>query len=127
MGHKNPRDAGNLFGEDLPALVRSTVKGGTIQERFERFHGLNPWVYDSLVSLARDYVEQGNVKVGIKMCYEVLRWQRGRRTAGSEIFRLSNDFHSRYARLIMDEEPDLEGRFDTRELRESAARAEGLV
>lgn len=127
MQHRNPPDAPDLFGGTLPALVRSPIKGGTIQERFERFHGLNPWVYDALVELARDFVETGNDKVGMKMCYEVLRWQRGRRTAGQEIFRLSNDFHSRYARLIMDEEWDLEGRFDTRELREVAARAEGLV
>lgn len=118
MSHRNPDGSPNLWDDDeeLPPLV-SPAPGGTIQQRFERFHRLNPWVYDALVFYARDFLSGGRSRVGMKMLFERVRWERNRRTTG-ETFKLSNDFHARYARLVMAQEPDLAGKFETRELRE---------
>lgn len=95
----------------LPALRK------TIAARFRRFHLENPHVYRILVEMARYYREKGRKQEGMKHLYEVLRWRRFVETGGAEDFRLPNDFTSRYARLIMENEPDLEGFFETRELR----------
>lgn len=89
----------------------------TIQERFDRFHELNPWVLTAFERLTVDYLKRGHQRIGIKMLAEVLRWQYGRQTRGAERFKLSNDFTSRYARLIVERNPWWEGVFVLRELR----------
>lgn len=83
-----------------------------IAKRFRLFHAANPDVYSSLVSLARQFREKNKErKIGIKMLYEVLRWNYYLTTDTDEEYRLTNDFTAPYARLIMDQEPDLAGAF----------------
>ena len=88
----------------------------TIQERFEAFHAKNPRVYELLVFFAKACLKK-NKTLGIGAIWERLRWEIYMETVGEEAFKLSNDFRSRYARLIMEQEPELEGFFDLRELR----------
>lgn len=87
----------------------------TIKEAFLRFHSDNPHVYDALVKLARRAHRSGANRVGIKMLFEVLRWRHTLRTGGDD-FKLNNNYHSYYARLIMSREPDLFGIFELRKL-----------
>lgn len=87
----------------------------SIQARFERFNAANPEVYTGLVRLAQKLKNQGFASYGIVGLYEVLRYDRSLSTDGKP-FKLSNDFRSRYARLIMAQEPDLSEFFKTREL-----------
>lgn len=98
-----------------PLVTPATRADDTIQDRFERFHEANGWVYDALVSLARDYISGGRTRLGIGMLFERLRWDYNRSTTGDP-FKLSNDYRSRYSRLIMANEHELEGVFATREL-----------
>ena len=91
-------------------------KGGTIQEQFDEFHRLNPWVLNELVGMMREYRSMGRHKVGIKHLVEVIRWNYAKATSGSE-FKINNNFTSRYARLIRLRHPDLAGMFNTRELK----------
>lgn len=93
-------------------------EAATIQERFEQFHRLNPWVYESLVELVRDYQRRGYPAIGIGHLVEILRWlRRGKTYDPTADFKLSNDYRSRYSRLIMEREPDLDGFITTRSLR----------
>lgn len=93
------------------------VPPDTIQARFEEFDRANPWVYDRLVGMTRGLVERGRRKVGMKMLFEVLRWEYAMSTSDpASDFKLNNNYASRYARQIMDREPDLDEIFDTREL-----------
>jgi hypothetical protein len=87
----------------------------SIQQRFRRFHASNPEVYNELVSLARRLKSSGVTRYGIVGLYEVIRYDRFIKTDGKP-YKLSNDFRSRYARLIMENEPDLVEFFRTREL-----------
>lgn len=95
-------------------------KNLSLSERFQVFHKLNPAVYNMLARLARKAVAQGKRRVGIGMLWEVMRWEIWLDTtdAGSE-FKLNNDYRSRYARMIMETEPDLAGIFETRKLKTS--------
>jgi hypothetical protein len=86
----------------------------SIAQRFARFHADNPQVYSMLVSLARDLRTRRPRKLGIKMLFEVLRWQYYVQTDTDEEYKLSNDFTAPYARLIMEREPDLQGAFNTK-------------
>lgn len=90
---------------------------GTIAERFVTFHETNPDVYAALVAHTRELVELGHQRVGIGMLWEVLRWSHMRTGDPTSDFKLNNDYRSHYARLIMDQEPDLADVFETRRLR----------
>jgi hypothetical protein len=89
---------------------------GTIQQRFERFHRDNPTVYVSLVAYARRAKSRGFSHYGIDTLFEILRWHTTIETTDTE-FKLNNNFRSRYARLIMEREPDLADFFELRELK----------
>lgn len=88
----------------------------SIQDRFEAFHAANPWVFEALKRLALDARSRGRTRIGIGQLTEVLRWEYGRATRGDD-FKINNDFRSRYARLLMAVVPELDGVFETRELK----------
>ena len=91
-------------------------KESAADRRFHEFHRDNPDVYRELMHLVREAMRRGRKKMGIKMLWEVVRWNRFLRT-NDEQYKLNNNYHSRYARLIMQKEPGLAGIFDTRELK----------
>jgi hypothetical protein len=86
-----------------------------IQLRFKEFHEQNPNVYSKLVDLALVAKANGHTQIGISLLWERLRWYHLVETK-SDTFKLNNNFRSRYARLIMDNEPALDGFFRLREL-----------
>jgi hypothetical protein len=53
---------------------------------------------------------------GIKAIVEVVRFHRALETTDPD-FKLNNNYSSRYARILMDQEPELAGFFQTRELK----------
>lgn len=84
------------------------------QANFERFHANNPHVYDALVRLARQWISRfGQKRLGIARLYEAARWEIAFTTDDPE-FKINNDHRAFYARLIMANEPDLQGLFNTR-------------
>lgn len=99
----------------VPAPPESTAE--TLQEKFEEFDALNPWVYQRLVQMTGDLVARGRTRVGMKMLFEVLRWQYAMTTNDPHSdFKLNNNYHSRYARKIMEDRREWGGVFETRAL-----------
>lgn len=86
----------------------------SLQERFEEFETANPHVYRQLVQLAKQWKEAGHSKCSIDMLFHLLRWQYGINTKSTDKFKLNDHHTSRYARKIMEENPELAGLFDTR-------------
>lgn len=90
----------------------------SIQERFEDFHYRHPDVYRRLLSLSLEAKASGREQWAIGNLWEVLRWEMhivGLPDA-SEEFKLNDHYRSRYARLLMETEPSLDGFFNTRKL-----------
>lgn len=103
---------------DFEPIKQPTVaREATIQERFEAFHRANPQVYAALRGLALQMLGNGVRQYGIKGLFEILRWQFALQTKG-EPFKLCNDYTSRYARLLVNLNPELDGFFEFRSLRE---------
>lgn len=102
---------------DFWSPIESIEPGGTIKERFERFHARNPHVYAALVTIARRMVKAGRTRIGIKQLYEVLRADRLIYCSSDDAFKLDNNYTAYYAREIMANESDLEGLFETRKIR----------
>jgi cytochrome b len=102
---------------DQLALNWDATRGKTIDARFADFHAKNPQVYAELARLARQAKKNGHHKIGIELLFAVLRWERMMQTTGDSGFKLNDHFTSRYARLLMQREPDLDGLFETRAVR----------
>lgn len=73
---------------------------------FIRFHKSHPFVFIRLKELALSFREMGSTRLSMKLLYEYLRLDG---------FKLSNNYHSRYARLLM-QDPRLLGMFETRSI-----------
>jgi len=88
-------------------------KDTRLEREFKRFHHDHPEVYTRLVYLARDLKRRGHERAGIAMLYEVVRWQQFTVNKDGD-YKLNNNYRAYYARLIMKQEADLAGFFDTR-------------
>lgn len=86
----------------------------TIEEKFEIFHRENPQVYSHLKRLALKMRATGRKHYGMKGLFEVLRWHFALETTGED-FKLNNNYTALYARLLMENEPELDGFFCLRE------------
>ena len=89
----------------------------TVDERFAAFHKANPHIYRKLVDLCREVKRSGRDHYSVKALFERLRWWHHIELRSQEPFVLNNDFTSRYARYIMQFEPDLKEFFELRKLR----------
>lgn len=104
------------------AEVLQEAREKTIDERFVEFHAANPAVYTELRDLALQARRAGLRRLGVRMLWEAMRWNRMLRTAPTVDgdFKLNDHFPSRYARLLMKQEPELTGIFELRDLSRSA-------
>ena len=70
-------------------------------DKFEVFHHNNPIVYDTLVSLIREWIdEHGMVKLGIRMLWETARWRIIKATNNAD-YKMNDHYTSYYIRLIL--------------------------
>jgi hypothetical protein len=86
-----------------------------IELEFKEFHIEHPEVYNELVKLARTWQSNGSDKLGIATLFEVLRWNSHLNPQRDSGYKLNNNYRALYARLIMEQEPDLNGLFEIRE------------
>lgn len=100
---------------------RRTTKQGhlfrpSIQALFEQYHKEHPAVYELLVEGARKVISTGRAHYGIATLFEWARWHLEIERNEHDDYKLNNNFRSRYARMMMEQEPDLAGFFEIREL-----------
>ncbi len=119
MMAEDPQEFDLFGGSAPPPVLRPPAEARlTIQERFERFHHLNPWVFEALERLAADWVARGRVRGAIGMLWEVLRWHHARATADRPgEYKLNDHYRSRYARLLLGRHPEWGEFFELRKLR----------
>lgn len=98
-------------------IVRTAVPDDddTLEAKFVRFHAANPHVYELLKEIALRAVRRGR-RVGMKAVYELARWYYSVETDG-EPYKLNNNFTAFYSRILMENEPELRGFFETRQQR----------
>lgn len=96
--------------------ARNNDYDDTWGERFIEFHNVNPHVYQALVRRALDWNRaKGDVKhIGLGLIWELARADLSMEIKGSAEYRLNDAYRSYYARLMMNREPELEGKFRLR-------------
>lgn len=90
--------------------------------QFLRFHLAHPEIYAELLRLSRRAKASGRRRLGIRMLWEVMRWnltvvtgrRSGRRALGDDEFALNDHWPPFYARLLMSAHPELDGLFELR-------------
>jgi hypothetical protein len=82
------------------------------KEGFDIYHRENPHIYAKLRQYALEAKHAGRTHLGVKMLYERVRWYT-MVEAKDDTFKLNNNWHAFYARLLM-EDPELAGLFETR-------------
>lgn len=97
----------------------SETTGKTIQEHFEKYHKDNPHIYEALIKIGRELMAKGHTKFNLEICWDRLRWLTMFEAPKQDDprYKLNDIYVSRYARLIMEQEPDFVGVFNTRKLR----------
>jgi len=91
----------------------------TISERFATFHADYPQVYRMIIGFARQAQRRGFKHYGINAIINRARWEVAM-TWGPDSeqgFKLNDHFAPLYSRLVMENEPDLDGFFFTRRRR----------
>ena len=85
------------------------------EQQFWRFHEDNPHVYEHLKALCLEVRRRGVQRFGIRTVWERLRWHARFETIRAPGAWKLNDHYTRYyARLLMAQEPELAGMFETR-------------
>lgn len=106
----------------VDAVGQSTLFDHETETAFQRYHKENPHVYAKLREFALEAVEAGRTRFGINMLHERVRWYTAVEATG-DVWKLNNNYRAYYARLLMKNEPALDGLFA---LRASRADAEEL-
>jgi hypothetical protein len=113
-------DSPNQLTLDLPSLVTpDRIVGASIQERFESFHALNPWLLTELEKLAVQMGADRGRKMSIETLVGKIRWDYDLATTGDP-FKINDHFTSRYVRLMIERNPSWDSVFATRKLRTAA-------
>ena len=110
----------NAYLDLLPTINRQGSGRLPIDERFRQFHADNPHVYADMVKVSRQMKQAGHPKWSTKAAFEVLRWQFFLKTHSVDGYLLDNVYTAPYARLIMKQQPDLAGFFETRKRKAGA-------
>lgn len=87
-----------------------------IDQAFWNFHRKNPKVYTKIVEMTETAKRSGKRKIGMKMLFEVIRWEHLVHTR-SDDFALNNNYTSRYTRLIEECNPELANMFEKRKIK----------
>lgn len=100
------------------ATYRYSSRDATFEERFNRFLDLHPEVYTEFKRLAFQLVARGVTHYGAKAIMEVIRFHRTVNAQDErEPFKINNDYTSRLARKLIDEDTRFTHFFELRELR----------
>jgi hypothetical protein len=84
--------------------------------KFQKFHDLNPKVYELYKKFALQLINAGRKRIGSKMIIERIRWETSINTKGEE-YKINNDYTCFYSRMFTIEFPQHKDKFQFRELR----------
>ena len=86
----------------------------TNKEKFEKYHKENPHVFEMFKSFAFDAINSGVKALSAQLIIERMRWESMLKTTG-ERYKINNNYPPYYSRLFMEEFPEYENYFTTRQ------------
>ena len=89
----------------------------TLDEKFFKYHEANPQVYSLFLGFVKKARSAGHKHYSIDAIMHQVRWHMNVETRDSEGFKMNNNYTSRYARLLVKLQPNLDGFFRNRKLK----------
>ena len=106
----------HLHGQEAPN--EGHVASWSLAQKFEHFHRLNPHVFWHIKEIAWELRRTGHRCGSVKLIFERLRWLYALATLGdTDGFKLNNNHHAYYARVLMKLHPEFDGFFVLRKQR----------
>lgn len=110
--------AATLPARGAPAfLVNPTSK---LDRAFRDFHRANPEFYWEVERRAMALLTAGAERIGIAMIFESIRYDATVGKLEGAAFKANNSYRANYARLLLHDHPELDGRIEIRQQREAA-------
>ncbi len=72
----------------------------SIQEKFEQFDKLHPEVWALFIRFAEQLLRTGRTRYSSDAILHRIRWEYDVNKEGDEVFKINNNFSSRYARKL---------------------------
>jgi len=82
--------------------------------KYEAFKEANPWVLKTLTQMSHELQNRGYSHYGIAALVEVLRYEYALTNDPTSEFKFNNNYRAFMAREIMQNNPSLDGFFETR-------------
>ena len=106
-----------LFPMDKYSRVDIHPRDTKKWNEFMRFHKENPEVYDAFVRLANEAKQKGFTSIGAHLLIQRIRWEC-QVERGENAYKICNNHFPYYARLFILNNPEFEGFFELRKLKE---------
>lgn len=86
----------------------------TIQERFEKFHSNNPLIYYFFKLFTFEVIAKGHQRFSADAIMHRVRWKTQIETDPYQ-YKINNDYVALYARMFMEDFPQFDSFFETRQ------------
>lgn len=88
----------------------------TLKEKFDAWDSANPQVYNLFCKFTLQAAKAGHNRLSAWMIVNRIRWETAVVTSGND-YKVSNDFIAFYARKFMEDYPEYEGFFATKNMK----------
>lgn len=90
----------------------------SLKNKWREYHNANPEVYDLFVKFTFNVIRRGYTNYSANAIFERIRWHTDIETKDNSGFKISNNHRAYYARHFMNCNPEYEGFFRTKPVKE---------
>lgn len=89
----------------------------TLTDKFNQYHKNNPQVYELFKRFTFMAIKRGHNRLSAWMIANRIRWETSIETFSVYEYKISNDYIALYARMFMQDHPQYNGFFKTKEMK----------
>lgn len=89
----------------------------TLTDKFNQYHKNNPQVYELFKRFTFMAIKRGHNRLSAWMIANRIRWETSIETFSVDEYKISNDYIALYARMFMQDHPQYNGFFKTKEMK----------
>lgn len=89
----------------------------TLTDKFNQYHRDNPQVYELFKRFTFMAIKRGHNRLSAWMIANRIRWETSIETFSVDEYKISNDYIALYARMFMQDHPEYDGFFKTKEMK----------
>jgi hypothetical protein len=91
--------------KDFLVNAESLILNGITNDKFLSYHKANQEIYNKFKEYSFATLQKGHKRYSAKGIFEIIRWHTG--VNGSDKYKINNNYTPYYARMVMNEHPNL--------------------